>query len=323
MLGPLIWLAVLSWGTPVAAQHHHHHAQPPNSSEAKLEFRDNRDARVLTVRLGPIGLSPSTEHMSPPVAPISVPFDAWYVAYEPRVVDADGKPRPGQLLHHVELLNIDRRNFICPRQPERLFAAGSELSDWPQLSGVGYRVTKGQRIVVAAMFHNPTDQEVSNAYLEVRIRYALPDAARLTNVYPTWFLVSHCGPTVYDLPPGRHVKSSELAVVYSGKLLGVGGHIHDYGRQLRLDNATRNEHIATLDINVDADGRLRSIPVIVFPQGYRINAGETVKVTAVYDNPTGRAMLKAAMGIVVGYFLPVDDRELALLRRDPASEWKR
>jgi hypothetical protein len=323
LLGPLICLAVLSWGTLVAAQHHHHQAQPPNSSEAKVEFRDNREARILTLRLGPITLAPRTEHMNPPVPLISVPFDAWYIGYEPRVVSDDREPGPRHVLHHVELLNIDRRNFICPRQAERMFAAGSELSDWPQLPGVGYRVAKGQRIAVAAMLHNATDQQVSNAYLELRIRYALPDAARLTNMYPAWFLVSHCGPTIYDLPPGRNVKSSELTVGYSGKLLGIGGHIHDHGRQLRLNNVTRGEHIGTLNTDVDADGRLRSIPVVVFPEGYRINAGEAVKVTAVYENSTGRALPNAAMGIVVGYFLPDDDRELAALTRDPASEWKR
>jgi hypothetical protein len=280
---------------------------------------------VLTLRLGPISLPPRTEHMTPPVRPISIPFDAWYVAYEPRLVDADGKTRPGQLLHHVELLNIDRRNFICPHQAERMFAAGSELSGWPRLPGVGYRVSKGHRIAVAAMFHNPTDERVSNAYLEVGIHYALPGSATLRNIYPAWFLVSHCGPTIYDLPPGPNVKTSELVVAYAGKLLGVGGHIHDYGRQLRLENATRTEQIATLNIELHADGRLRSIPTVVFPQPqeYRLDAGDTVKVTAMYDNPTGRQLPKAAMGIVVGYFLPDNDQELAALTRDPMSQWRR
>ena len=270
-------------------------------------------------------MPPRTEHMSPPLTPIRVPFDAWYVAYEPRLVDKDGNPRPGHLLHHVELLNLNRRNFLCPLQPERMFAAGSELSDWPRLPGVGYRVTQEQRIIVAVMFHNPTDEEVSNAYLEVHIHYVLPGTSRLTNIYPAWFLVTHCGATIYDLPPGLHVKGSELVVPHSGKLLGVGGHIHDYGRQLRLENTTRKEHIATLDISLREDGRLRSIPVVVFPSpgGYRVEADDAIKATAVYDNPTGRPLPKAAMGIVVGYFLPDRDEELAALTRDPTSLWRR
>ncbi len=315
----------MCWATPIAAQHHHHPSHPPQGGEAKIELRDNRDASVLTLRLGPLSLPPRTGHITTPVGPISIPFDAWYVAYEPRLVDQDGKTRPGQLLHHVELLNIDRRNFICPQQAERMFAAGSELSDWPRLPGVGYRVTKGHRIGVAAMFHNPSDERISNAYLEVSIHYALPGSATLKNIYPAWFLVSHCGPTIYDLPPGPLVKTSELVVAYSGKLLGVGGHIHDYGRQLRLENATRNEQIASLNIELHADGRLRSIPTVVFPQPreYRLDAGDTVKVTAVYDNPTGRRLPKAAMGIVVGYFLPENDQELAALTRDPMSQWRR
>lgn len=260
LVASLVCVLVVSSIPPVAAQHHHQHHPPAQGREVKVDFADDRDSSILTLRVGPFTVPPRMDHVSAPIATIRVPFDAWYVGYEPRVVDEGGRGSRTQVLHHVELLNIDRRNFICPRQPERMFAAGSELSHWPRVPGVGYRVARDQRIAVAVMLHNHSDHEASNSYLEIRIHYALPGATRLANVYPAWFVVSHCGPTIYDLPPGPHVKASEMVVPYPGALVGVGGHIHDYGRELRLDNATRDEHIATLKIDVDADGRLRPFP---------------------------------------------------------------
>jgi hypothetical protein len=35
-----------------------------------------------------------------------------------------------------------------------------------------------------------------------------------------------------------------------------------------------------------------------------------------YDNPTGKLLRDGAMGIVVGYFVPSDDAQMAPLRHD-------
>jgi hypothetical protein len=48
-----------------------------------------------------------------------------------------------------------------------------------------------------------------------------------------------------------------------------------------------------------------------------------VKVTAIYENPTGRHLPKAAMGIVVAYFLPYDAGKVAALKRDRSGGWRR
>jgi hypothetical protein len=49
--------------------------------------------------------------------------------------------------------------------------------------------------------------------------------------------------------------------------------------------------------------------------GYPLGRDEVVRVTATYDNATGRRLPDGAMGIVVGYFLPDEGEELAALRR--------
>jgi hypothetical protein len=100
-------------------------------------------------------------------------------------------------------------------------------------------------------------------------------------------------------------------------LLGVGGHLHDYGRQVVLQDVSRKETVATLDAKVDAQGRLESVPVKLFVQegGYKFGAGDVLKISATYENPTGKMLHDGAMGIAVGYFVPADDTKMVALRR--------
>jgi hypothetical protein len=106
-------------------------------------------------------------------------------------------------------------------------------------------------------------------------------------------------------------------VKYSGVLLGVGGHLHDYGRQLNLEVVNRNQTVATLDARSDADGHLQSVPVKLFVQqgGFKLAAGDVLKTSATYVNPTGRVLPEGAMGIAVGYFVAADDSQMAAFRR--------
>ena len=49
--------------------------------------------------------------------------------------------------------------------------------------------------------------------------------------------------------------------------------------------------------------------------GYKLSKGDVLRVSAIYQNPLGKPISQGAMGIVVGYFLPDDDAEVARLRK--------
>jgi len=110
-------------------------------------------------------------------------------------------------------------------------------------------------------------------------------------------------------------------VKYDGILLGVGGHMHDYAKQIVLEDATKKKSIATLQAKTDDKGLLLSMPVITFYStgGEPLAAGDQLKITANYDNPTGKLLRAGAMGIVVGYFVPANDSALAPLRHAAKS----
>src|SRR5258708_32577989 len=131
--------------------------------------------------------------------------------------------------------------------------------------------------------------------------------------------VQSCGNSGYDLKAGKNENTGTVTVKYNGTLLGVGGHMHDYGKQTTLEVPTRKETVATLDAQLDEKGQLLSMPVVPFFDrgGYKFAAGDQLRITATYDNITGKPLPSGAMGIVVGYFLPADDSAMSALRRKP------
>lgn len=313
-----------------------------------LDAKTDAASHTITLRVGPMNLPANTSHMKmPQPADLvwTIPLSSWLLAYHAKLVDANGGPVPGTVLHHVAFWNENRSDFLCPNKEEHIFGAGGELTDWAVIPGFGYRVEKGDRIRIETMIHNPTAIAYNQVYLEVAIPY-LDDAqsnpekgAQVKSVYPTWIDVGVCGHSSYDLPAGATSKSGTVPVKYSGTLLGVGGHLHDYGRQLTLEvsgvetvqtqlpdphveGVRRNEsapfkkQVAVLDAKTDDQGLLLGIPVVTFFQtgGYKIGAGQKLIVTAKYNNPTGKTLRDGAMGIVVGYFVPNNPAALNPLR---------
>ena len=321
-------LIVACWigfaGTPIAAQEHgrHGHERHAVAHDAKLTSHIDADAGVLTVRLGPLGLPARSHHDAVAQAPnrfLEVPFDGWLTAYTPRLVDGDGQPVPGRLLHHVGFWNASRSDFLCPNKEEHIFGAGGEMNEWVPVPGHGYRVRPGERIRVNSMFHNPTDRDYPEVYLEVDVAHRrIAAGPELENVYPVWFDVQECGDSEYDLPAGPSTAVGEIEVPVAGTLLGVGGHLHDYGRRLDIESITRDVELATLEAETDQRGRLVSMPIVPFflEGGRRLAEGERLRVTATYENPTGERIEGGAMGIVVGLFRPDDPSRMEAFRRD-------
>src|SRR5436309_7805690 len=312
---------------PMPMQHEHHGFMQEGMHHAvakgvKLDPNFDIATHTITLRVGPMNLPAHTSHMKMPQPPDliwTVPLDGWLLAYHPKLVDAGGNAVPGTVLHHVAFWNENRADFLCPNKEEHIFGAGSELTDWAEIPGYGYRVQKGEQIRIETMMYNPTATSYDKAYLEVAIPFqeASDAAAPRRNVYPAWMDVASCGNSGYDLPTGKSEKTGMVTVKYDGVLLGVGGHLHDYGKQISLEDVSRKETVAILEAKADAQGHLESVPVKLFVKegGYKFAANDVLKVSATYDNPTGKLLRDGAMGIAVGYFVATDDAKMAALRR--------
>jgi hypothetical protein len=322
-------LAIPTFAQEKPMEHEHHGGFMQGSMHhavakgVALQTKTDATSHTITLRVGPMTLPANTDHMKMPQPPDltwDVSVSGWLLAYHPRLVDAGGNAVPGTVLHHTAFWNENRADFLCPNKEEHIFGAGSEMTDWAEIPGYGYHVKNGDKIRVETMMYNPTPTSYDKVYLEVAIPYQEANEAGSTprkSVYPAWMDVGSCGDSGYDLPAGKSEKTGKVTVKYEGVLIGVGGHMHNYGRQVVLEDTSRKETVATLDAKADEKGQLLSMPTKLFlaEGGYKFGAGDVLKISAKYENPTGKLLPDGAMGIAVGYFLPTDDTKMAGLRR--------
>src|SRR3989440_8507134 len=183
---------------PIQHEHHGFMQDGMHHAVAKgvtLDAKVDAAAHAVTLRVGPMNLPAHTSHMEMSQQPDlvwEVPMGSWLLAYHPKLVDGSGNAVTGAVLHHVAFWNENRADFLCPNKEEHIFGAGSEMTDWAEVPGYGYRVEKGDKIRIETMMYNPTATSYDKVYLEVQIPYANADAnsgsvaKMIQNVYPAW-----------------------------------------------------------------------------------------------------------------------------------------
>lgn len=248
------------------------------------------------------------------VARFGWPVDGWVRGARVEVTDADGAPLSQRLLHHVNVINFDRRQLLHPAL-ERVYAAGQETRPVSLPATIGVPVTAGMEFALLAAFDPGTLQPGSR--IRVIITWSPTNQVpRPIDVYPLLLDAGfRPGQTpAYDLPPGRSERTLEFVMPVSGRVLVAGGHLHDYGVELRLEDIARRQSVFTLEAVTDTAGRMQRIPLSVpgvIGSGRLLEAGRHYRLTVVYDNPTGEVIPEGAMGEMALLFAP-DDPGLAL-----------
>jgi len=117
------------------------------------------------------------------------------------------------------------------------------------------------------------------------------------------------GQNTFDVPPGKSIRAHEFTLPVGGRLLGVGGHMHDYGTRVWLEDVESGKVLTQVEAERDADGKLVKIGRKLFGvsgDGLRLKANRRYRVVGEYDNPTGETRVKGAMASMVGLFVPDD-----------------
>jgi hypothetical protein len=120
------------------------------------------------------------------------------------------------------------------------------------------------------------------------------------------------GSNTFDVPPGHSTKTYEFTLPVSGRLLGVGGHMHDYGSRVRLEDAETGKVITQVVAERAPDGKLVKVSRKLFGvsgSGLRLKGKHRYRVVGEYDNPTGELRVKGAMAHMVGLFVPDDMKQ--------------
>jgi hypothetical protein len=239
------------------------------------------------------------------------PVNGWLRGYSIAVQGAGGRVLPRRLLHHLIMANFDRRQLVYAAY-ERLMGAGQETADVKVPRTIGVPLRAGDKLGAYLMWDNQGSEDIDSVYLVIHMLYTPTNQnPRPVDALPIYLDVNLTvgGDDVFDLPPGRTTKSHDFVLPVGGRLLAAGGHLHDYGRSVRLIDVASGRTLVQLDAVRDAQGEVLDIPRKLFGvrgAGLRLEAGRTYRVVGEYDNTSGALIPDGAMAHIVGIFVPDD-----------------
>jgi hypothetical protein len=249
-----------------------------------------------------------------PLMRFAWPVEGWFRGFKLEVRDGNGNLLPRRIMHHIIVVNTDRRQLLY-QAAERLFGAGTETDDASIPATIGVPLSQGMNLGFYIAWHNDTGVDLDGVRLTMTMQYSPTNLnPRPVDVMPIYMDVNLTvgGTNTYDVPPGRTQKTYDFQVPLGGRLLAYGGHLHDYGVMARLEDAVTGKELARITSTRDAQGKVskvsRSLPG-VRGSGVRMKANHPYRVVAVYDNPTGDVLKNGAMASIVGLFAPDDLRQ--------------
>ena len=264
--------------------------------------------------------------MKTPLVPLEWPVDGGLRGFQLGLFRADGTRLSRDLIHHLNALHFDRRELLYP-VATRLIAIGSETPDILLPESHQILMERGDSLGWYIMWHNETGQAIEGVYVKLVLPYgepAVPGRTPLTSLYlDTNLTVGE--ETSFDVPPGWFEKAYEFEVPIGGTILAAGGHVHDYGIEVRLEEAETGRVLFRLASDRDEEGRVSSVEQKIFRRffgllesGIRLEPGRAYRVVGVYDNPTGATIPMGGMAQIGGLFRPDSPEDWP--ETDPADE---
>ena len=308
---------------------------PTNQSKVVVpapSVRVDSSRHELIVTTGPFTLPVMTQPLDgvmdhgathdTPVQHFQWPVDGWLRGFRFEVIDEAGHPLPRRLMHHVVILNFDRRQLLYAMS-ERVFGAGAETEDASIPRSIGVPFPRNTHMGMYIAWHNDTGRELEGVRIRLTMQW-IPQSQnpRPMAVLPLYMDVNLTvgGTNTFDIPAGRSTQSHEFTLPSDGRLLAVSGHLHNYGVMVRLEDAESGKVITQVEPQVDREGNVTGMRRRVFGvrgEGLRLRAGRRYRVVAEYNNTSGAALKNGGMAHMVGLFAPDDLAKLPLI--DPAD----
>lgn len=297
---------------------------PPRdwSAPGNVTITANPERDELTLELPPVDL-PAGAIVEQPASTGEFPVNGSIYASRAEVVDENGRVLPMDLLHHMNVMDPSERELFLPIG-RRILASGRETGEirFPWIL-FGARVRAGERVLANAMIHNPTTVGYRGVRVRLQLRY-VPERRPwpLFPIIPWQLDVGFpVGDKSFDLPPGRSERSYEGSPAVEGKLIVIGGHMHQYGRTIEFWDATTGKLLWHGEPAPTSSGEPSAVPLTTFYGltgiGLRITPAHRYRVRVIYENPTGRTITGGGMGVVGGLFMP--SRKAVWPKTDPSD----
>lgn len=249
-----------------------------------------------------------SQHDRSPLMRVDWPVDGWMRGFSLKLTEEGGGEVPMELLHHFVAVNFERRQLVYP-VVERLFAVGQETESVLLPSLIGVPVSKGNDLGFYAMWSNTLGRDLE-VNLELRIPFLSEAQRPQFEVLPLYLDANNIigGTSTFDLVPGVNRKGWEFTVPSAVTVLGVGGHLHDYGEWVRIEDAETDSVLVQLNTERDETGHVLSVErkELFEGAGLRFEPGKRYRIVGQYDNPTPDPILDGAMIHIMGIVVPDD-----------------
>ncbi len=297
-----------------ADEAHGDDSAPPRLPAASplIDVRVQAADREFEIVVGPVSLPAGGPHLRPPVQLAEVPVAGWMHGFSWQMKDGEGNPLPERLLHHVNLIDPDNRELFSA-VPRRVLAAGRETKSELLPGVLGYPLAPGARVLVSAMFAPLPEASHDEAFLHIRLPYTPfedPGLVGPVEVYPFYLdVMGPVGEKEFPLPPGTHGMSWEGSPAVDGRILGIGGHLHDYGDWIRLEDVTAGKVIWETGPEVDGEGRTVGVPTsrLWWRGGVRVRKDHVYRISVQYSNPLAHPAPDGGMGAIGGIIIAADE----------------
>jgi hypothetical protein len=245
------------------------------------------------------------------------PVDGWVRGFRAILKDQANNRLPRTRIHHLILADLERRQLVHPAI-ERLFAIGQETEDVVLPKTIGVPLRRGTRLALKGACTPAAGGGPVSLALELVWTPAnqFPHPVSVLPFYVDVHLKNVLDTNTFDLPPGRSMTSYEFRVPVGGWLLAVGGHLHDYGVAVQLEDASSGRIISRLQATRSPSGKVLSVERKLYGitgPGLKLKAGTGYRLVAIFDNPTGATIEDGGMAHLVGLFEPEDLRRWPLI----------
>jgi hypothetical protein len=145
----------------------------------------------------------------------------------------------GLWLHHMVMIASGKQDVTCAGKGligilggQRFFSSGNERT--PTVAGGAYGYPTGSEawtLIADLMNMNSLPADV---FIEVAYTHAPVSTPGLKPVTPVWLDINQCGTSEMPAKTGQYNYQYEWTSTKTGKLLGIGGHLHDGGTNLTI-----------------------------------------------------------------------------------------
>jgi hypothetical protein len=204
----------------------------------------------------------------------------WVIGYKTAILDTKGKPPRENYLCHTFF--ADQR--VAQHDDAEMSGIYSDAFT-PEVrvpEGFGIPLLADERLHWMPMFNNREEEPVRVA---MRVTLTVIRAKDLKKPLKPLHasLRSVQTPHLFFVPPGRDERQTTFELPFNGRIHFLGTHIHPHGVSIELYNVTRKEQVWIGKRTGDPSGAMQTYSSA---DGYPIRAGETYRITAVYQNPT-------------------------------------